>query len=415
MQVANRQTWTVQDVGQDGTVWATENATGRQRQRTVRLPAAYVAEHTHLTYAATAYGVQSATVPASHTVPSDALDASGVYVGMTRGRQANYLHVVADDVDDAREQFVLALERDRADRGLAAATQTAREAVAGLTDDGPVRVVNIERTRLGEQIERADQRAARWEHAAAALNHQAQGHRAEADERQSLVTAAEQDAQRVRAEVLAPLVEQATADGTAYLAARSRVWEAPAAHRDARGLRKRNTARALSAAVDEHRSIETAARRRWGTLPETTAALASWAASVAQQEADADPRVTEVRQRVDDTRQDQQHLTARQSRERADLRRQVLGDRAPSSTQAQAVRWRAQAEAARHNLAEVEALPITEAARLLRDRAARATAERTASEPATAATQAPVAEPDRWYSPSPGHRPSRERDLGPSL
>ena len=206
-------------------------------------------------------------MPGSHTVLSDALDASGVYVGMTRGRQANYLHVVADDVDDAREQFVLVLERDRADRGLTAATQAAREAVAGLTDDGPVRVVNTERARLAEQIKHIDQQVARWEHAAAALNHQAQGHRAEADEQQSLVTAAEQDAQRVRAEVLAPLVEQATADGTAYLTARSRVWEASAAHRSARGLRKRNTTRALSTAVDDHRSIETAARRRWGTLP----------------------------------------------------------------------------------------------------------------------------------------------------
>src|SRR3546814_715487 len=122
VQVANRQTWTVQAVGQDGAVWAKENGNGRRRQRTVRLPAEYVAEHTHLAYAATAYGVQGATVPGSHTVLSDALDASGVYVGMTRGQETNRLHVVAADVDDAREQFVAALERDRADRGLVAAT-----------------------------------------------------------------------------------------------------------------------------------------------------------------------------------------------------------------------------------------------------------------------------------------------------
>ena len=142
VQVANRQTWTVQSVGQDGTVWAKENATGRKRQRTVQLPAEYVAEHTHLAYASTAYGMQGATVRGSHTVLSDALDAAGGYVGMTRGQETNRLHVVAADVDHAREQFVAALERDPADRGLAAGTQVAREGVARLAADGPVRLVN---------------------------------------------------------------------------------------------------------------------------------------------------------------------------------------------------------------------------------------------------------------------------------
>ena len=120
--IANRQTWTVQNVGADGTVWATENGTERKHQRTVRFPAEYVTEHTHLAYASTVYGVQGATVRASHTVLGDALDAAGVYVGMTRGREANRLHIVAADLEDTREQFTAALERDRADRGLVAAT-----------------------------------------------------------------------------------------------------------------------------------------------------------------------------------------------------------------------------------------------------------------------------------------------------
>src|SRR5690606_8051870 len=98
VQVANRQTWTVQAVGDDGTVWATESGTGRRRQRTVRLPAEYVAEHTHLAYASATYGVQGATVPGPHTVLSDALDASGVYVGMTRGQETNRLHIVSADL-----------------------------------------------------------------------------------------------------------------------------------------------------------------------------------------------------------------------------------------------------------------------------------------------------------------------------
>ena len=98
----------------------------------MRLPAEYVAEHTHLAYASTAFGTQGATFPESHTILGDAMDASAVYVGMTRARNSNRLHVVAADLDDAREQFVLALERDRADRGLANATAAARESVRGL-------------------------------------------------------------------------------------------------------------------------------------------------------------------------------------------------------------------------------------------------------------------------------------------
>ncbi|WP_448070751.1 MobF family relaxase [Georgenia yuyongxinii] len=118
LKVVNRQTWTVQRVEPDGTACATEQSSGRSHLRSVRLPAEYLAEHAHLAYAVTAYGVQGATMAESHTVLSDSLDAAGVYVGMTRGRARNRLHVVAADLDDAREQFAAAFERDRADRGL---------------------------------------------------------------------------------------------------------------------------------------------------------------------------------------------------------------------------------------------------------------------------------------------------------
>jgi hypothetical protein len=298
VQVANRQTWIVQAVGGDGTVWAKERAAGRKRQRTVRLPAEYVAQYTHLAYASTAYGVQGTTADESHTVLSDALDASGVYVGMTRGRHINRLHIVAGDVGDAREQFVAALERDRADRGLIVATQAARESVAGLVPDGPVRFVNAERARLTDQIEHADREAARWEHAALALHSQRHTHQAEEDEQDLLVASAEAHSATLQVEVAAPLVEQATVDATASLAARARVWEAADAHRTARGLRKRTAARVLHAAIDEHRTIETAARERWGPLPETLAGVEPWAATIAAGGAEADPRVTEARKRV---------------------------------------------------------------------------------------------------------------------
>ncbi len=409
VQVANRQTWTVQSVGSDGTVWAKENGTGRKRQRTVRLPAEYVAEHAHLAYASTAYGVQGATVPASHTVLSDALDASGVYVGMTRGQETNRLHVVAADVDDAREQFVVALERDRADRGLVAATQAARESVAGLVDDGPVRLVNAERARLTEQIERADRATAWWKRTAGALGRQLREQQAEADQLEAIVTAAQATAAQMRAEVAAPLIEQATADATARLAARERVWAASAALGTAWRLGRRRAARAVAAANEEHGAVEAAGRARWHSLPETAAGVEAWATSVAHHEVDADPRVTTAQERAVGARQDQQRLVARQMQERADVRRQVFGDRKPSDPRAQVTRWQQRAENTRRDLAAIEALPPVEAAQLIRTHAAQEQAAREATERALAeqrarAAQIEVTHRTRGHGPTPPSR-----------
>lgn len=125
------------------------------------------------------------------------------------------------------------------------------------------------------------------------------------------------------------------------------MWAASDAHRTVRGLRKRSAARTLTAAFDEHRTAETTTRRRWGSLPQTPDGINPWAATAAQREADADPHVTETREQADEARQEQQHLTCRQMRERANLRRQVLGNRTPSSAQARAARWRERAEVAR--------------------------------------------------------------------
>ncbi len=404
--VANRQTWIVQHVSGDGSLWVRDAASQRKQQRTVHLPAGYVVEHAHLAYASTAYGVQGMTAPVSHTVLSDALDAAGVYVGLTRGQETNRLHLVAADMDDAREQFVAALERDRADRGLVAATQAAREAVAGLAVDGPVRLVNAERARLAQRIEHADREAGRWEHIAAALNGQAQQHRAEADEQQAILAAAEADAERMRAEVVAPLIEQATTDGTAYLTARRRAWEASDAQRAARGLSKRRAGRRLSEVADEHRTIETAGRSRWGRLPETPAGVEAWAASVARREADADPRVIETKEQTEQARHEQQQLAPRQAQERRNLRRQLLGDRAPSRAGAQAGRWRERAAAARRDLATIEALPPTEAAELLRARAEQEQAKREAVDHTLAEREARAAQLHDFTRRPPDHGPT---------
>jgi hypothetical protein len=162
---ANRQSWQIQHV-EGGTVWASEASGGRRRQRTMALPSDYVAEHAHLSYAATAYGVQGVTVTASHTILTSAMSAASAYVGLTRGRVSNLLHVVAESMDEARDLFVTALERDRADRGLGVATIQARQEVAGLTADGPVSIVNDEKARLAQVIAAAEQQAAYWRNGA---------------------------------------------------------------------------------------------------------------------------------------------------------------------------------------------------------------------------------------------------------
>lgn len=410
VQVANRQTWTVQSVGDDGTVWVTENGTGRRRQRTVRLPAEYVTEHTHLAYASTAYGVQGTTVPASHTVLSDALDASGVYVGMTRGQQSNKLHVVAADVDDAREQFVAALERDRADRGLVAATQAAVQAVAGLAADGPVRVVNTERGRLVSQIERAERQAEKWEQALVALDRQRQAHRAEADKREEVVAAADVRAAQVRAEVSAPLIEQATIDGTAYLTGWDRLRETQAARASAGRLRKRAASRAATEAADTHRLTEDAVRRRWGGLPTGTGGLEPWAEKVAGKQADADPRVTETGQEAQQAHREQRRMVERHLRESIALSQRALAGSNPSRVIAHAAKLRKQAERDRCDLARIEALPVTEAALYARELAVRDKAERQAAERAQAARKARAAQIGRYRSSSEHGRTGPERD-----
>ncbi|MFJ9391309.1 MobF family relaxase [Nocardioides sp. NPDC101246] len=121
LDVSNRDTWTVTAVGSDGRL----AARGRLGVRT--LPAAYVAQHVELAYATTAYGAQGETVRDGHVVIGDHTGAASAYVGMTRGREHNIAHLVAEDLDDAKRQWIDVFSRDRADLGPAHATQRAAE------------------------------------------------------------------------------------------------------------------------------------------------------------------------------------------------------------------------------------------------------------------------------------------------
>ena len=211
--VANRQQWIVQRVEPDGSVWVRDAHSTHKREHTLHLPAEYVREHAHLSYAATAYGVQGVTVPASHTVLGEQMGGAAVYFGMTRGRNANTLHVVAKDMADARAQFIEAIERDRADQGLAYATERATEAVRGLVADGPVSMVNDEIARLVREAECAEARAEQWGRIAERLGQQRANHQADDEQNAEAIRAAETRTAQARAEVIAELVPQAV--GTA--------------------------------------------------------------------------------------------------------------------------------------------------------------------------------------------------------
>ncbi|MFC7495808.1 MULTISPECIES: MobF family relaxase [unclassified Nocardioides] len=123
--VTNRQTWTVAGIGDDGSLIVRSPGIRRDRE----LPAAYVRGHVELAYATTIHGAQGETVDAAHVAIGDTTGAASAYVAMTRGRQNNVAHLVAESVDDARKQWSEIFGRDRADLGPAHARVQAIEAI----------------------------------------------------------------------------------------------------------------------------------------------------------------------------------------------------------------------------------------------------------------------------------------------
>ena len=294
--VANRQQWIVQHVTDDGTVYAREATSGRRKPRTVALPAEYVEEHAHLTYAATAYGVQGATVGTSHTVLTEATSAAGIYVGMTRGRDVNRLHVVAEDMAHARAQFIEAMERDRADRGLGHAARAAQQAVRGIAKNGPVQFVNDEVRVLVQRSADAQAQAERWQQVSTIL---ADLRAREAERRETARTveqATRERVEQVRAEVTAPVV-------TAARTALSEWQQAEAAERAAGERMRSVTLFGRRRAQDEHeaaqaRSTEAHGRltSEWGAAPRANEPADAWVEKVTHPKIENNPRVVDAEQ-----------------------------------------------------------------------------------------------------------------------
>jgi len=385
--VANRQNWIVQDVEQDGALRVREAGSGRKRQRTVRLPAEYVAEHAHLSYAATAYGVQGATVTGSHTLLTDATSAAGVYVGMTRGRGQNLLHIVAESQEQAREQFAAAMERDRADRGLTDATERAAEAVRGLVDEGPVRLVQTERARLTQLIERAEQHAALFEQATDRFAAQKQAQHVEAEEHAEHVAQAKELAEHTRQTVTTGMETRARADGQELVEARAHLHTARDEARAARFGRKRAAARNIDTAKESVERIEQRVTQTWGTAPSLLRPVAEWAKTIATEHADAHPEVRAAEQALSEAEAAKRQTAEQQAVEQdrltvevygAEQARQMRGTFRIPNPRADAERARKRAAEARRIIAELDARPVAEAAEWLTQRREQQRAEREA-------------------------------------
>lgn len=134
LDIANRETWTVIDLTRDGLV--VEGERGRRA-----LPYNYCRAFVELSYATTVHGAQGQTVDEAHFVLGDGTGAASAYVGMTRGRESNTVHVVASDVESARDQWVRTFSRERADLGPAHAGRLAAADVEryGVAKRPPIR------------------------------------------------------------------------------------------------------------------------------------------------------------------------------------------------------------------------------------------------------------------------------------
>ncbi|MFT4137191.1 hypothetical protein [Microbacterium sp.] len=327
----------------------------------------------------------------AHTLLSEALDAAGVYVGMTRGRDMNRLHVVASDLADAKQQFVDALARDRADRGLEDATERAREAVADLVADGPMSIVSAERDRIVERIAKADAEREQWVLAAARLHDQSQRHKAEYEPQRELAEAADAKAAAVLADVVESLTQEAVADGATFLAAQQNAIAARRVKEGASRFRKRSTTRTANDADARREEIERAARGRWQSVPGSESNLPAWSESVAQHEAGHVPAAVEARAEATQARQIISEIVARQSRERMALYERVLGSRRPSAVSARVKALRERAAHDRRYLAQLDALLPDEAVKLVHERAVQAEAPRSAREETRKAAEARAA------------------------
>ena len=155
---------------------------------TFRVPRAYLARHAELAYAGNVHVAQGRTVDTAHLLVTDTLSRQALYVGMTRGRQANTAHVVTGKTaprghqpyQQATPESVLAgvLQRDACDLSATEQIRQAQEQSGGtghLLNLWTAAVRQTQHPQIDEQIKArlTDSEAWRYEreHSRLALQH----------------------------------------------------------------------------------------------------------------------------------------------------------------------------------------------------------------------------------------------------
>lgn len=393
--VANRQTWSVTHVNADGRITVKDEATGHHRT----LDAGYVREHVQLAYAVTGHGAQGMTVDTAHTLLSDELDAAGAYVGLTRGRAANVLHVVGVDEEDAKAQFVDAFARDSADQGIEAAIEQAHREVEGLDVTGRGHI-DAEVARLREQAARHEAQAeqmrelgermrasvSEYETKLVELKVQQKTEFAEATAQIDAMQAQQQEWGTYVTQLQASLRGEAERDGQPVIDAESAAFTARQVAESAGMFAKRSAQReaiAREALWQERRDKVT---ERWGDAP-TRFELVSWVRAAIERDPQLIDAKTSLRQCDVLTKQAEQNRVAvvKAQREtemelRGDLLGTERGERSPRTlkdanrrveqVEQRSVQHVLQAGRDRAEADHVEALPTEAAERFMSERAA---------------------------------------------
>lgn len=118
--VENRALWTIRRIHPAGIELVSLSDIGDIRT----VDAEYAAQHVHLAYASTVHGIQGETTDAAVVGPG--VDASGLYVGMTRGRIHNEAIAIARTDSAARQQIADSMLRGTPEVTIDDSTRAAR-------------------------------------------------------------------------------------------------------------------------------------------------------------------------------------------------------------------------------------------------------------------------------------------------
>ena len=150
--VRNRAVWTIQHIGDDGSITVTG------KHGTVELPPSYVAEHVELVYARTVMGAQGRNVKGGATLFDKPTDVRNLYVAMSRGTGTNEAFIVTTGEQTATDIFAQSIATDWIDLPAHARRAELRDEKPhrpGLLDGEDLRGLMEQRCAIDDEIERA--------------------------------------------------------------------------------------------------------------------------------------------------------------------------------------------------------------------------------------------------------------------